>query len=67
MQATSADGELPLTAVGAVNFGLLVWSTGLAPNPLIESIAEVEKDPKTRRCVRLVPLFYASLALCSQV
>ncbi|KAJ3477470.1 hypothetical protein NLI96_g10440 [Meripilus lineatus] len=30
-----------------VPFGLLVWSTGLAPNPLIQSITEVEKDPKS--------------------
>lgn len=33
----------------SVPFGLLVWSTGLAPNPLIESITEVQKDPKTKR------------------
>ncbi|KAI0342422.1 FAD/NAD(P)-binding domain-containing protein [Trametopsis cervina] len=33
------QGELP--------FGLLVWSTGLAPNPLIQSIIEVDKDGKT--------------------
>lgn len=32
-------------------FGLLVWSTGLAPNPLIQSITEVEKDSKTGRFV----------------
>ncbi|OBZ66693.1 putative NADH dehydrogenase [Grifola frondosa] len=34
-----------------VNFGLLVWSTGLAPNPLIQAIVEAEKDPKTNRSV----------------
>lgn len=34
-----------------VPFGLLVWSTGLAPNPLIQSITEVEKDPKSSRSV----------------
>ena len=34
-----------------VYFGLLVWSTGLAPNPLIQSITEAEKDPKTSRSV----------------
>jgi NADH dehydrogenase FAD-containing subunit len=27
-----------------VPFGLLVWSTGLAPNPLIESIDTIRKD-----------------------
>jgi len=32
-----------------VAFGLLVWSTGLAPNPLIQSITEVSKDSKPRR------------------
>ncbi|KAF9045570.1 NDE1, mitochondrial external NADH dehydrogenase [Panaeolus papilionaceus] len=31
----------------AVPFGLLVWSTGLAPNPLIQSISNVKKHPKT--------------------
>ena len=29
-----------------VPFGLLVWSTGLAPNPLVESITELKKDEK---------------------
>ena len=32
-----------------VNFGLLVWSTGLAPNPLIQSISEAKKDERTKR------------------
>jgi NADH dehydrogenase FAD-containing subunit len=34
---------------GAVPFGLLVWSTGLAPNPLLQSIdsAGVEKHERT--------------------
>ena len=36
-------------------FGLLVWSTGLAPNPLVESIAEARKDPKTKGCVGYSP------------
>jgi hypothetical protein len=31
-----------------VHFGLLVWSTGLAPDPLVESITEA-KDAKTGR------------------
>lgn len=34
-----------------VPFGLLVWSTGLAANPLIESVDAIEKDGKTGRCV----------------
>lgn len=33
---------------GEVPFGLLVWSTGLAPNPLIESIDSLEKHDKAR-------------------
>ncbi|OJA16568.1 hypothetical protein AZE42_03842 [Rhizopogon vesiculosus] len=32
---------------GEVPFGLLVWSTGLAPNPLIQSIDSLEKHEKT--------------------
>ncbi|KAM6501068.1 Pyridine nucleotide-disulfide oxidoreductase domain containing protein [Amanita muscaria] len=30
-------------------FGLLVWSTGLAPNPLISAIEDVKKDEKSQR------------------
>ncbi|PPR03369.1 hypothetical protein CVT24_012494 [Panaeolus cyanescens] len=33
--------------IGEVPFGLLVWSTGLAPNPLIKAITNVKKHPKT--------------------
>jgi len=33
---------------GEVPFGLLVWSTGLAPNPLIQSIDSLEKHEKTQ-------------------
>ncbi|KDE06866.1 NADH dehydrogenase [Microbotryum lychnidis-dioicae p1A1 Lamole] len=32
---------------GTVPFGMLVWSTGLAPNPLIASLKELEHDEKT--------------------
>jgi len=32
-----------------VPFGMLVWSTGLAPNPLIQSISELAKDDTTGR------------------
>ncbi|KAF9238109.1 FAD/NAD(P)-binding domain-containing protein [Melanogaster broomeanus] len=32
---------------GEVPFGLLVWSTGLAPNPLIQSIDCIEKHEKS--------------------
>jgi len=40
-------GKLFVKEQGEVPFGLLVWSTGLAPNPLIQSITEVETDKKT--------------------
>ncbi|KAL8292503.1 hypothetical protein RQP46_001115 [Phenoliferia psychrophenolica] len=33
---------------GTVPYGMLVWSTGLSPNPLIESISELKHDPKTQ-------------------
>ncbi|KAI0768184.1 FAD/NAD-P-binding domain-containing protein [Trametes elegans] len=42
-------GRMFVTEEGEVNFGLLVWSTGLAPNPLIESITEAKKDERTKR------------------
>ncbi|GAA5922810.1 hypothetical protein JCM1841_000715 [Sporobolomyces salmonicolor] len=32
---------------GKVPFGLLVWSTGLAPNPLIQTIKDLQHDEKT--------------------
>ncbi|TFK51238.1 NDE1, mitochondrial external NADH dehydrogenase [Heliocybe sulcata] len=40
-------GKMHVKEQGEVPFGLLVWSTGLAPNPLIECLTEVEKHPKT--------------------
>jgi len=42
-------GKMFVTEQGEVYFGLLVWSTGLAPNPLISSITELTKDEKTGR------------------
>jgi NADH dehydrogenase FAD-containing subunit len=36
-----------------VPFGLLVWSTGLSPNPLISSLKNVEKDPRSHSFVPL--------------
>ncbi|GAA6048570.1 hypothetical protein JCM3770_006558 [Rhodotorula araucariae] len=41
------EGALDIKEEGRVPFGLCVWNTGLAPNPLIESIDELEKDEKT--------------------
>ncbi|KAG2007219.1 ndb1 (nad(p)h dehydrogenase b1) [Coprinopsis cinerea AmutBmut pab1-1] len=40
-------GKMIVKEKGEVPFGLLVWSTGLAPNPLIKAITSVQKDPKT--------------------
>ncbi|CDO68593.1 hypothetical protein BN946_scf184996.g24 [Trametes cinnabarina] len=42
-------GRMFVTEEGEVDFGLLVWSTGLAPNPLIQSITEAKKDERTKR------------------
>ncbi|GJN92748.1 hypothetical protein Rhopal_005786-T1 [Rhodotorula paludigena] len=41
------EGVINIKEEGEVPFGLCVWNTGLAPNPLIESISELEKDEKT--------------------
>lgn len=41
------EASIEVEGEGTVPYGLLVWSTGLAPNPLIESITEFDKDPKT--------------------
>ncbi|TFY82516.1 hypothetical protein EWM64_g1499 [Hericium alpestre] len=41
------SGKMQVKEQGEVHFGLLVWSTGLAPNPLVESITEAKKDAKT--------------------
>ncbi|KAF8803351.1 FAD/NAD(P)-binding domain-containing protein [Phlegmacium glaucopus] len=40
-------GKMIVTEQGEVPFGLLVWSTGLAPNPLVRAISEVKKDNRT--------------------
>ncbi|TFK29454.1 FAD/NAD(P)-binding domain-containing protein [Coprinopsis marcescibilis] len=40
-------GKMWVKEQGEVPFGMLVWSTGLAPNPLIKSIRGVEKHPQT--------------------
>lgn len=42
-----AEGALHVKEEGVVKFGLAVWSTGLAANPLIDSISELDKDDKT--------------------
>ncbi|GAA5876100.1 hypothetical protein JCM8547_002636 [Rhodosporidiobolus lusitaniae] len=42
------EGYVDIKEEGRVNFGLLVWSTGLAPNPFVESIKELKHDEKTK-------------------
>ncbi|ORY77229.1 pyridine nucleotide-disulfide oxidoreductase-domain-containing protein [Leucosporidium creatinivorum] len=41
------EASIEIKEEGNVPFGMLVWSTGLAPNPLIDSITELEHDEKT--------------------
>ncbi|KAJ2922120.1 hypothetical protein H1R20_g14971, partial [Candolleomyces eurysporus] len=41
------EGKMFVKEQGEVPFGLLVWSTGLAPNPLVKSLGDVKKDPRT--------------------
>lgn len=45
----NAQGVLHVKEDGEVPFGVLVWSTGLAPNPLVQSVTEVDKHEKTGR------------------
>ncbi|KAJ8596882.1 NDE1, mitochondrial external NADH dehydrogenase [Rhizopogon salebrosus TDB-379] len=49
---------------GEVPFGLLVWSTGLAPNPLIQSIDSLEKHEKTHRSVESLMDGVALVDIC---
>ncbi|GJE86310.1 NADH dehydrogenase-like protein [Phanerochaete sordida] len=44
-------GKLFVKERGEVPFGMLVWSTGLAANPLIKSISEAKKHEKTSSLV----------------
>ncbi len=46
------EASLVIREEGEVPYGLLVWSTGLAPNPLIESITHLKRNEKTHRYVR---------------
>ncbi|KAJ7594262.1 NDE1, mitochondrial external NADH dehydrogenase [Mycena floridula] len=41
------SGRMFVKEQGEVPFGLLVWSTGLSANPLIDSITELKKDAKS--------------------
>ncbi|KAJ3503014.1 hypothetical protein NMY22_g18395 [Coprinellus aureogranulatus] len=44
-------GKLHVREQGEVPFGMLVWSTGLAPNPLVECLRGVKKDEKTKSII----------------
>lgn len=44
---------------------MLVWSTGLAPNPLIESITDLQHDEKTHSCVEACTLCLSHPVLTS--
>lgn len=41
------QGYMMVKEQGRVPFGLLVWSTGLAPNPLVQSLDGFKKDERT--------------------
>ncbi|KAK7053379.1 hypothetical protein VNI00_004005 [Paramarasmius palmivorus] len=45
------QGKMFVKEQGEVPFGLLVWSTGLAPNPLINSVTGLQKHPKHQRSI----------------
>ncbi|KAF8909679.1 FAD/NAD(P)-binding domain-containing protein [Gymnopilus junonius] len=44
-------GHMIVKEKGEVPFGLLVWSTGLSPNPLVNATKEIKKDPKRKSLV----------------
>ncbi|PPQ97296.1 hypothetical protein CVT26_006689 [Gymnopilus dilepis] len=44
-------GHMIVKEKGEVPFGLLVWSTGLAPNPLVQITKQIKKDPKTQSLI----------------
>ncbi|KAI8371696.1 FAD/NAD-P-binding domain-containing protein [Radiomyces spectabilis] len=43
--------SLCLKEEGEVPFGMLIWSTGLMHNPLVESMTQVAKEPKSQRII----------------
>ncbi|KAJ4496184.1 pyridine nucleotide-disulfide oxidoreductase-domain-containing protein [Lentinula edodes] len=45
------SGKLFIKEQGEVPYGLLVWSTGLSPNPLIASITEFKKHQKSQSII----------------
>ncbi|KAF7785233.1 hypothetical protein Agabi119p4_1398 [Agaricus bisporus var. burnettii] len=45
------EGKFCIREKGEVSFGLLVWSTGLAPNPLVSAMSGVKKNPKTQSAI----------------
>ncbi|KAI8997666.1 NDE1, mitochondrial external NADH dehydrogenase [Pilobolus umbonatus] len=45
------DRELIIKGEGIVPYGLLVWSTGLMQNPLLESLSNTKKDAQGHRII----------------
>ncbi|KAF9564049.1 FAD/NAD(P)-binding domain-containing protein [Agrocybe pediades] len=45
------NGKMIVKEKGEVPFGLLVWSTGLAPNPLVNAVSVVKKDKRNTSLV----------------
>jgi NADH dehydrogenase FAD-containing subunit len=55
-------------ALMSVPYGLLVWSTGLSPNPFIDNLTGVSKDEKTHSSVSLdMRKSYANIAVFTSV
>ncbi|KIK61346.1 hypothetical protein GYMLUDRAFT_42931 [Collybiopsis luxurians FD-317 M1] len=44
-------GKLHVQEQGEVPFGMLVWATGLSPNPLVSSITELQKHEKSKSII----------------
>ncbi|KAI5476170.1 FAD/NAD(P)-binding domain-containing protein [Pseudohyphozyma bogoriensis] len=42
------ETSLEIEEEGNVPFGMLVWSTGLSPNPLISTLTDLKQDPKSK-------------------
>lgn len=46
-RSVAQQGSLEVQEEGEIPFGMLIWSTGLAPNPLVAGVSDLEKDPKS--------------------
>jgi NADH dehydrogenase FAD-containing subunit len=45
------EGHIDIKEEGKVPHGMVVWSTGLAPNSFVESITDLEHDEKTKSII----------------